>query len=197
MTLITSKGEIEGVVVLSYTQLMNCKSDTYQIGPDPKTTIMVWACDAKGIDPHNKKHVEYDGDGNTTQRTSKYVMAWQTEKWHAHLWHQPRDGHWQRTLGCHGEKRRHHLDGRRRKRLVVDFHFKSNGKNNIWSIVILFKGKQLLFDHYYWFRSKHSPEFAALELIDRIITDTWITMNHQLIAMLIFPKPLIQLTTQS
>ena len=22
------------------------------------------------------------------------------------------------TLGCHGEKRRHHLDGRRRKRLV-------------------------------------------------------------------------------
>ncbi len=27
---------------------MNCKSDAYQIGPDPKTTIMVWACDAKG-----------------------------------------------------------------------------------------------------------------------------------------------------
>ena len=32
---------------------------------------MVWACDAKGRDPHNKKHVEYDGDGNMTQRTSK------------------------------------------------------------------------------------------------------------------------------
>ena len=40
-----------------------------------KTTIMVWACDAKGRDPHNKKHVEYDGDGNTTQRTSKDEMA--------------------------------------------------------------------------------------------------------------------------
>ena len=40
-------------------------------------------------------------------------------KWHAHLWYQPRNGHWQRTLGCHGEKRRHYLDGRRRKRLVT------------------------------------------------------------------------------
>ena len=79
---------------------------------------MVWACDAKGRDPYNKKHVEHDGDGNPTQRTSKDEMAWQAEKWHAHLWHQPRDGHWQRTLGCHGETRRHHLDGRRRKRLV-------------------------------------------------------------------------------
>ena len=84
---------------------------------------MVWACDAKGRDPYNKKHVEHDGDGNPTQRTSKDEMAWQAEKWHAQLWHQPRDGHWQRTLGCHGETRRHHLDGRRRKRLVkVSIH---------------------------------------------------------------------------
>ena len=30
---------------------------------------------------------------------------------------------------------------------------------------------KLLFDHQYGFRSKHSTEFAALELIDRIITD--------------------------
>ena len=50
-------------------------SDAYQIGPDPNTTIMVWACDPKGRDPHNKKHVEYDGDGNTTQGTSKDEMA--------------------------------------------------------------------------------------------------------------------------
>ena len=40
-----------------------------------KTTIMVWACDAKGRYPHNMKHVEYDGGGNTTQRTSTYDMA--------------------------------------------------------------------------------------------------------------------------
>ena len=40
---------------------------------------MVWACDAKGRDPHNKKQVEHDGDGNPTQRTSKDEMAWQTE----------------------------------------------------------------------------------------------------------------------
>ena len=39
------------------------------------TTIMVWACDAKGRDPHNKKHVEHDGDGDPTQRTSKDEMA--------------------------------------------------------------------------------------------------------------------------
>ena len=32
-----------------------------------KTTIMVWACDAKGRDPHNKKHVGHDCDGNPTQ----------------------------------------------------------------------------------------------------------------------------------
>ena len=84
--------------------------------PGPCRTL-VWACDAKGRDPHNKKHIEYDGDGNTTQRTSKDEMAWQTEKWHAHLWHQTRDGHWQRTLGCRGETRWYH--GRRRKRLVT------------------------------------------------------------------------------
>ena len=41
-------------------------SGAYQIDPEPKTTIMVWACNAKGRDPHNKKHIEYDGDGNTT-----------------------------------------------------------------------------------------------------------------------------------
>ena len=33
------------------------------------------------------------------------------------------------------------------------------------------KENKLLFDHQYGFRSKHSTEFAALELIDRIITD--------------------------
>ena len=48
-------------------------SDAYQIVPDPKTTIMVWACDTNGRVPHNKKHVEHDGDGNT--RTSKDEMA--------------------------------------------------------------------------------------------------------------------------
>ena len=48
-------------------------------GLTPKTTIVVWACDAKGRDLHNKKHVEHDGDGNPTQRTSKYEMAGQTE----------------------------------------------------------------------------------------------------------------------
>ena len=37
-----------------------------KIDPEPKTTIMVWACNAKGRDPHNKKYIEYDGDGNTT-----------------------------------------------------------------------------------------------------------------------------------
>ena len=58
-----------------YSRVRNCKSDAYKIGPDPKTTIMVWACDSKGRDPHNKKHVEYDGDGNPTQRTSKDEMA--------------------------------------------------------------------------------------------------------------------------
>ncbi len=50
-------------------------SDAYQIGPDPKTTILVWACDSEGRDPHNKKHVEHDGDGNPTQRTSNDEMA--------------------------------------------------------------------------------------------------------------------------
>ena len=50
-------------------------TDAYQIGPDSKTTGMVWACDAKGRDPHNKKHVEHDGDGNPIQRTSKDEMA--------------------------------------------------------------------------------------------------------------------------
>ena len=54
---------------------MNCKSDAYKIGPDAKTTIMVWACDATGRNPHNKKPIEYDGYGNTTQRTSKDEMA--------------------------------------------------------------------------------------------------------------------------
>ena len=96
-----------------------CKSDAYQFGPDTKTTVMVRTCDAKGRYAHNKNHTTYDNDGNPTQRTSKNEMAWQTEKWHAHLWHQPRDGHWQKTLGCHGEKRRHHPDGRRRKWLVT------------------------------------------------------------------------------
>ena len=33
------------------------------------------------------------------------------------------------------------------------------------------KENKLLFDHQYGFRSKHSTEFAALELIDRIITN--------------------------
>ena len=47
----------------------------YQISPGPKTTIMGWACDAKGRDPYNKKHVEHDSDGNPTQRTSKDEMA--------------------------------------------------------------------------------------------------------------------------
>ena len=28
------------------------------------------------------------------------------EEWHAHLWHQTRDGHYDRTLVCHREKRR-------------------------------------------------------------------------------------------
>ena len=41
----------------------------------PKTTIMVWTCDVKGRDPHSKKHIENDGDGNPTQRTSTYEMA--------------------------------------------------------------------------------------------------------------------------
>ena len=38
-------------------------------------TIMVWACDAQGGDPHNKKHIKYEGDGNKTERTSKDAMA--------------------------------------------------------------------------------------------------------------------------
>ena len=41
----------------------------------------------------NKKHTKYEGDGNKTQRTSKDEMARPTEDGHAHLWHQPRDGH--------------------------------------------------------------------------------------------------------
>ena len=40
-----------------------------------KTTVMVWTCDAKGGEPHNKKHTKYEGDGNKTQRTSKDEMA--------------------------------------------------------------------------------------------------------------------------
>ena len=40
-----------------------------------KTTIMVWAFDAKGRYPHTKNHIEYYGDGNTTQRTFKDEMA--------------------------------------------------------------------------------------------------------------------------
>ena len=95
------------------------QSDAYKFGPDTKTTLMVWTCDATWRDAHNKKKTTYDSDGNPTPRTAKNEMARQTEKWHAHLWHQPRDGHWQKTLGSHGEKRRHHPDGRRRKRLVT------------------------------------------------------------------------------
>ena len=45
-----------------------------------------------------KKHIKYESDGNTTQRTSKDEMAWLTEVWHADLWHQPRDGHWQTVM---------------------------------------------------------------------------------------------------
>ena len=40
---------------------------------------MVWACDAKGGDPHNKMHTKYEGDGNKTKRTSKDEMARSTE----------------------------------------------------------------------------------------------------------------------
>ena len=40
-----------------------CKSDAYPIGPDTKATIMVSARDAKGGDPHNKKHIKYAGEG--------------------------------------------------------------------------------------------------------------------------------------
>ena len=45
-------------------------TQAYQIGPDTKTIIMAWACDAKGGDPHNKKR-----DGNKTQGTYKDKMA--------------------------------------------------------------------------------------------------------------------------
>ena len=38
------------------------------------TPNMVWACDANGGDPHNKKHIKYEGDGNKSQRTSKDEM---------------------------------------------------------------------------------------------------------------------------
>ena len=42
------------------------------LGCEIKTIgLLVWACDAKGRDPHNKKHITYDSDGNKTQRTSK------------------------------------------------------------------------------------------------------------------------------
>ena len=37
--------------------------------------VMVWACEAKGGNPHNKNHIKYEGDGNKTQRTSKYEMV--------------------------------------------------------------------------------------------------------------------------
>ena len=46
----------------------------YQFGPDTKTTVMVWACDAKGRDSHNKKHTKYEGDGNPTRGRPK--MRW-------------------------------------------------------------------------------------------------------------------------
>ena len=52
------------------------QSDVCQIGLGTKETIMVWACDAEtGGDPHNKKHIKYEGDGNKTERTSTGDMA--------------------------------------------------------------------------------------------------------------------------
>ena len=56
------------------------RSEGYQIGPDTKMVIMLWARDAKGGDPHNKKQTEYEVDGNETQRTSKDEMGKQTEE---------------------------------------------------------------------------------------------------------------------
>ena len=114
-----SQGKIRKDRIINDNIRGNTKSITYQFGPDTKTTVMVWAYDAKGRDSHYKKYTKYEGDGNPTQGTSKNGMARQTERWHAHLQHQSRNGHWQKTLGCHGEKRRHHPDGRRRKRLVT------------------------------------------------------------------------------
>ena len=70
---------------LSYTTFCKCEANTklcqntFTVRSvnelDEEDSIMVWACDAKGRDPYNKKHVEHDGDGNPTQRTSKDEMA--------------------------------------------------------------------------------------------------------------------------
>ena len=69
---------------------------------------------------------------NKTQMTSKDEMAWPTEDWHAHLWHQTsRAGHWQRMLVCPGEKHRHHLGGRRRKLCNAEF---CNGAIPVWRV---------------------------------------------------------------
>ena len=46
---------------------------------DAKTVTMVCACDAKGGDPHNMKHIKYEGDGNKTQRTFKDGMECPTQ----------------------------------------------------------------------------------------------------------------------
>ena len=42
--------------------------------------ILVWACDVKEGDTHNKNHIKYDNDGNKIQRTSKGEMPWPTEE---------------------------------------------------------------------------------------------------------------------
>ena len=59
-----------------------------------------------------------------------------------------------------------------------------------------FNENKLILDNQYGFRPKHSTEYAALELVDRIITDMD-KKKFQLTFFSIYLKPLTQLTTPS
>ena len=66
----------------------------------------IW-CGDKREDPHNKKRIKYEGDGNKTQMTSKDEMAWPNECQTMALTQK-----WPLTenAGRPWWKRRHHLD---------------------------------------------------------------------------------------
>ena len=84
----------------------------YQLGTATKTIIVVCAYDVKGGAPHNKKHIKYEGGGKKTHMSG-------VDRLKSGMRIHGRDGPQHRTLVCHGEKCRYHLDCRIQKRLVM------------------------------------------------------------------------------
>ena len=62
-------------------------------------------------------------------------------------------------------------------RLLCVIQAIASARSIIYQLSSYLQDSKLFFDHQYGFQPKHSTEYAALELIDRIITQ-WIRMKY-------------------